>query len=230
LEVFAAGMAAHPIHTYIKENGETDPYLVDGFLLDQIVTSYYTHVNRLNRAYLQSNFFTPTIIEKFYSVNDSQILSIKLQSTASMLIRNVAGILHANESVDGSTLLKFDLGRSNEIIKKQYPEIVKFLDVLGYEEMADCDFNKAVIKKKVQVKEKELERKSPKLIAKIQSLYKPEETPMELEIVAQFQVIYNDLGICETARASHIQRYYIASRTSNDQNLKAWKIKGRKTM
>jgi hypothetical protein len=218
------------IHSYIKENGQIDPYLLDGYLLDQTITSYYVHINKLNRAYLHSNFFKPTVITKEYRVNDSQIMAMKLASTASELIKNVATIFNANNTVTNAEALIFDLGRSNEVIQKQYPEITNFIETIGYDAMALLEFKKSAIKAQVKKKEKELERSNPKLILKIQSLYMPDETPSELEIAAQFQLIYNDFGICETARPSHLSRYYIASRTSNDQRLKVWKIKGKKSL
>lgn len=218
------------IHAYIKENGEVDPYLVDGFLLDQTITGYYTHIKKLNRAYLHSNFFRPTVIKMDYNINDAHIISMKQKSTISALIKNIAEILRATGDTTSNGLLNFDLGRSNEVIRKQYPEYAKFYDTIGFDAMAELEFNKSAIKLKVKKTEKEMERNNPKLILRIQSLYKPDETPSEMEIAAHFQIIYNDLGICETARPSHLTRYYNASRTSNDQGAKVWKIKGKKVL
>ncbi|WP_142531028.1 DEAD/DEAH box helicase family protein [Pedobacter westerhofensis] len=228
--ILTEAMTGSFIHSYIKENGEVDPYLVDGFLLDQAITGYYTHINKLNRAYLHSNFFRPTVIKMNYNINDAHIISMKLKSTASALIQNISEILRANENAPSNGVLNFDLGRSNEVIRKQHADIANFYDVIGFDSMAELEFNKSAIKLKVKKTEKELERNNPKLILKIQSLYKPDETPSEMEIAADFQVIYNDLGICEIARPSHLTRYYIASRTSNDQGIKVWKIKGKKVL
>lgn len=215
------------ISSYIKEGGELDPYLVDGYLLDQKVISYYLYMNVLNKAYLRSNYFRPTIIQPHnFNVNDNEVIKSKLKLKADEHLENIANILHANDAPLEDGMMRYDFGRSNKVIAELYPDIFKFYTVLGYQVMSNLMFNRAEIKKLCAKKEQEDIRFNPNLIIKIQRLYKVDNTPQEMEIAARFQKIYNEFEIEEHARPSHITRYYKAKRTSNRQGLKAWKITG----
>lgn len=212
------------IRSYIMESGELDPYLVDGYLLDQKVISYYLYMNRLNLAYLRSNYFRPNVETKNYNVSDLEIIKSRLKLKVNEHLENIVNILYANDAPLEEDVLRYDFGRSNKVIAELYPEIHNFYKVLGYEAIEKVNFNKSEVSKLCAKKEKEDMRFNPDMVVKIQKLFKKGDTPQEFEIVAQFQKIYIEFGCNEHARSSHISRYFLARRTSNQQGLKVWKV------
>jgi len=218
------------ICSYIKENGELDSYLVDGYLFDQRVTSFYPHINSLKAAYIKSNYFRPLVENRFYNVNDQQLISIKLTTIRSRLIENVAQILKAKDAPEDSELIKFDLGRSNEIFKQLYPDICEYYNSIGYSRMEELEFEERKILKEVKAKTKTDLKFKKELVEDVQKLYKAGDLPSELEITAKLNFLNNKHGNSNHARPKHILDYYDAKRTTNSDKLKAWKIEGVKEL
>lgn len=212
------------ISSYLRESGDLDSYLVDGYLLDQKVISYYIYMNRLNQAYLRSNYFKPNILVRDYNVNDNQIIKSRLKLKANEHLENIARILHANDAPLEEGIIRYDFGKSNEIIAKTYPDIFRLYNVLGFDAMSDLEFNRSQINKLCNKKEKENARFNPPMVVRIQKLYGIGDRPQEFEIAAQLQRIYKEFGFEEPARASHVNRYYQAQRTENKQGLKVYTI------
>ena len=223
---FKQAIKATFINQFVKENGELDTYLVDNFLFEQKTTGYYTSWRSVNSSYLKTNYFRPTMIHKWYTVADHQIIDVKLKSSFSVLMKNVAEILNANDNPGLDGLIRFELGKSNEILKKLYPEIYRYYDIIGYEKMSELEFSKPPIKKLCDKIEKNKAIENPKLTAKIRSLFKVGDRPTELEIVGHLKISYAEFNVKDTPRPIHIKRYYDAGRTENKEGLKSYNIKG----
>lgn len=225
-DTLTQAMEKTKIKAYIKANGELDPYLVDNFILEQKTTGYYTHKEHLKTAYIHTSYFKPNVIDRFYQVNDSLIMSLELKSTKSLLLRNVSTMLHHLNTPAEEGHMQFTLGRNSHALENSYPEIAEFYKNVGYSLMESLNFDWSKIARHSKSIARDIKLLNPKMILKIKSLYTIGEAPSELMITSELQVIYNEYGIEKTPKATHIKEYYQATRSTNKEKNKVYRIEG----
>ena len=213
------------IHPLIKDGSNSlNTYLVDGYILDEQVKSYYHNSNSFHHAYRLSNYFRPNLKSKFYTVCDRQLISMSLKVSNSALIRNISEILNANNTPRSAETLQFNLGRSNDSIKKLYPVIANYYETLGFSKLQELEFNKSKIEEECK-KKKSLEmRFNPALVVDIQALYRVGDKPLESRIKLDLNILYIKHNLELLAKVSDIKLYYVTSRSSNASGEKIRKI------
>ncbi|GGC63196.1 hypothetical protein GCM10011387_16000 [Pedobacter quisquiliarum] len=213
------------IHPLIKDGSNSlNTYLVDGFILDEQVKSYYHDSKRFHHAYKLSNYFRPSLESKFYTVCDRQLISLSLKATSSALIKNISEILDANNIPRNPETLQFNLGRSNDSIKKLYPAITDYYETLGFSKLQELEFNKSKIDTECKRKKSLESRFNPALVIDIQALYKVGEKPLESRIKLDLNIFYIKHNLKRSAKVSDIKLYYATSRSSNASGEKIMKI------
>ncbi|WP_029275093.1 DEAD/DEAH box helicase family protein [Pedobacter borealis] len=214
------------ITKFVNEEGKLNSTMVDNFILDQTIKSHYRNYELLNLAYLNTTNFNPIVKNNWFDIGDSELDNLRAKKNMVTLAEAVAKILDDHNPKKFGLVYFYLNGDNRDIIRREYPEISKFYDYLGYKKMKSLNFEHSKMKKAVEAQKRTTELKNSLLFADIHSHYQIGEIVMEQSIKPALQQIYLKHGISQKAKSSHINNFFKASRSGTRENQKFWTIQG----
>jgi hypothetical protein len=219
-------MEGTEIHNYVDEDLKLNKYMLDNYLLDQVIKSNYTSKEYLLEAYQETGNFNVTEDRLWYTETDGQLLILEKDKTSPEAIKIVADmLLRALSPIKPDELLFPD----DTLVREMCPEIARIFDTLGYVEMDSLNFNLSKMNKKYNKLEQIHRFQNPEFIKEIQALFTIEDRPSKNEAKNKMQPIYIKYGILKPAKADDFKKYFFeASNSTNTGNIKSWNIIGYK--
>jgi hypothetical protein len=199
-----AAEAVKPYANLVDKEGNYNHFLADNYLDDNRVSHYYRSPSALKKAYYDA---------KLYMVKEDRSMYEKTEQ-----IRfNKATVKYRASSNQHFTdlLMKLEDYKGYDVYQQQRAEIAAISPIifdgyvrLGYDTMATIKFNKKQIVKallKLDIAEK---KNSFPALTLIDSTFFLNRTYLMPELKENLQDIYDELGIDEVAKATHIELYF----------------------
>lgn len=215
------------IKKFVNEKHEIMPYMIDNYLYEQKVRSYYRDFGSLKLGYDAVAYLDMRYKPMYFTISDSQLYELEFAKGRSSLIECVASILHSYDVNPESGVIVFHLGDTKADIERDHPDIAKdYKDIGGYDKMMECEFSQAKITREIKRVGKLNELDNPYMIKEIKAWYNTEDEPTATDVQNKLKDIYRKYEITKPARGTHIKRCYDADLTTNKDNEKVWVIKG----
>jgi hypothetical protein len=214
------------ISYYVDEQNKLNPYMVDNFLLNQKIKSFYAISHTLNQAYLSTNYFKTKTIKHRETISDAQILRLQQRLSNIMLWETVTNILkhHSDAKKEGKIIYYFEDNEHD--LKVKYPQIVNAFEQLGYEKMAELKFDKSKILKALRVHSKNAELNSMELKSAVEHELNLGDELTADEAREVLRKVYKKLKMTRPVKADHILKLCDCIKSTNKKNQKVYRIKG----
>ncbi|WP_316787060.1 hypothetical protein [Pedobacter frigiditerrae] len=214
------------INSFVDDELKLNKYMVDNYLLDQVIKSNYTESEKLLEAYEKTGSFNVSTKKLWFSENDGQLLVLEKEKNSPEAIEIVAKMLfRACFPLKNKDFLLFP---DDKLVRKMAPEIAKIFDTIGFLDMQDLEFDIVKMNKRCGKVQEKLKYKNPALIAEVQALYTTTDKPTIEEAKSALQVIYTKYEIQKKVKGQDFKKFYNAKETTITGNIKAWKILGLK--
>ncbi|TCD16966.1 hypothetical protein EZ456_23750 [Pedobacter psychrodurus] len=227
VETANQAMERTDIHKFVNEDRTINYFACDSFHLHQQIKSYYRKIRLLGKAYTDTNYFIPKVLERLYDADDAFIDILEDEEISKSKLCECVGSLllfHDNPQNNLITYVDEELYLK---LRQDYPEQAKYYDKLGYAKMKTLDFNLAKMKAELNRLLKEEILNDPYLKEAIKSLYVVGDMPIKTKCKDSIEDIYSNFGYNSKVKATEIHKYYEAKSTTIDTpdgKKHAWKI------
>ena len=146
--IYNANLMNLRYNNFLDEDGKECYFLIDNYLENEIVKSYYNEPDRLISSYLACGYFNVKHKNHVYSINDTERIKIKSKTKTTKEKRRE--IVKQLCSLDGdNTKMASDYKRN---LFAADPQIYKAYFVLGKEKIEECEYSITKIKKAIILK------------------------------------------------------------------------------
>ena len=148
-EAYQAALDVLPYNRYLDDYGNENPYLVDNYIIGELVKNYYCSYDSLQSAYMECGYFRTNVNTITYKIGDLKMLSItsNKQNIKDMKKRiiNMLDILG-----DCQTEADREMQR---VLYNQEPWLVKGYYKLGKDKVEEFGYSTTKIKEAIIIKE-----------------------------------------------------------------------------
>ena len=206
-------------------------FLLDNFYLDQQIKSYYVNIDSLEEAYLKTGQLKPIVSKETFNFSDQLVIALK--ESERNLIETISTAVNQLEAPLPNGIMRFNLGRTVDDFRKNYPEILEVYDSIGYQKMKYLSFDKIKMRNYVLQLKRANSLNNPNFIKEIKLLYNQGDKILTNDVEAELSRLYRKYSIDKTAKSSHIVEYYDAKPSTIDwidpetlisKKRKIWKI------
>jgi hypothetical protein len=218
---------------FIRLDGSLESFMVDNYINQQRVRSYYDCYNHLYIGYLESSHFKVTLKRFPFPVTDASTMNLALAKTKKAIAELVCD--HLNEytsNFDHQTFRDYHPDDEIKKLKIKHPSIVEAYFLLGAEKMKEMDFAMHKIKTLVDSKKENLKRFETKMLSDIYKEFGNEfpKTFLETDIYNKLDIIYKRHRFYpKKLEIADIDYYYNNVRTNDKNNVKARKLTSKKS-
>ena len=177
-------------------------YLVDNYIDEERVKSYYQSPSALRTAYINTKLFT--VINRRECYEKSILLQQRNFRSSSKAIRLVVDSLLEIEELR-QLVIYYEI---REVITQFSPLAVEAFDRLGYEKMQELRFKKAPIKKELLKLDIEEGKNIFPVIDMIHAGFRLNTFYTVAEIKSRLQEIFSEYDIPGKAKSTDIERYF----------------------
>lgn len=198
--------AAISVIDYFKKDNEEQ---------ENKVTGYYKDATVLERAYLDTQYFTVTVPERqYFGLNDHDRLK-RASKNLSQKERNElnAIILHKLDQPPMPGIFSIRPHDQKQIIQREDPAIVEAYETLGFEKLKELHFSNRKIHSAVQEAKRRRMINNPQLKDAIHLAFSI-GFHSDKQIRRVLDPLYTAHGVIIRPAAAHIQNYFVADRTS----------------
>lgn len=147
-EAYNSAIDILPYKRFLNENGKESNFLIDNFINEEIVKTYYHDNNTIKAAYEESGYFNVNHATEIFKIGDFEKLTIGSKTTSFKekrmeIVRQLEILGKCETEMD--VQYKRDLHFADPIIVEAY-------DVLGREKIEELDYSITEIRKAIIVK------------------------------------------------------------------------------
>jgi len=230
---FTQGHEATEISDFVNDEQELESNMVDNYLHQQHVRSYYRGFPYLSQAYKDCKFFKVQHKALMQSVNDEDNLSLAFAKTSIKITEFVATQLQKYKDdmvpTEGLVYKFYDPQTEINRLTERYPEIAQAFLTIGYDRMKELNFKMHLINKKVSKELTEVKRFDLALVKAIHSEFENDkDAVLEKDAVQRLEPLYLKHGLDVTAYAKDLIRYFHTNRKGDKNGKKVYPLNGKK--
>lgn len=218
------------IFKFVDDDHKLIPFMVDNYIHEQKVKSYYIQKSNLIIAYEFTGHFHLALKSYEALISDGELVALALKQNQKILTETVATILYRCESTvfNQQTFYLIDPRQEAHVIRSDYPIIAANYDILGFKRIRELEFETSKINRAVKKQLVLDSLHNPAMKREIQGWYIVGSRPLATEVQTMFSSVYHKYGVTKPAKGTHILLYYEAELSTNKTGRKVWVINGLK--
>lgn len=207
-----------PIASFFTE-GKRNSFMIDNDLNSERVKNYYVNAELLKAAYQAVNkHFSVTYINEEYPVGDDDFYNLARKVTKAERYEQVAYLLDRYDSAPKEGIMFRYVTQAakqqRQILIEKYPVIAEAYGLIGLKGLKATNYQLDEIHNAVRQAKKANE--IAKLAPFVHKAFSENSIVPETSIIALLSRIYTEQGITLKAYATHIQRWYNATRSQRN--------------
>nr|WP_121272811.1 hypothetical protein [Pedobacter schmidteae] len=213
------------ITDFVNDEQELEPNMVDNYIREQEVRSYYRGFKYLNDAYADSKYFNVTRRAIMLPIRDEHNMNLAIAKTKVKITEAVANVLKKyTEPTEGMVFRFYDPHTEINKLRDKYPDIVEAFFLIGYDKMETAGFKMHLINALVNKEKIGIARFNPAMVKAIHKEFKNDKEVLEADVLKRLEPIYKRFRFNAKTYANDLTYYFYTKRTTNKDGLKAYPL------
>jgi hypothetical protein len=214
------------IKKFVDDQHELMSFMVDNHIHEQKIRGYFKANQLLLKAYQAVSYFSVNPIPFICKVSDNQLYDMEFAKNRQARIERIATFINDLSEIEKENKIVYSLGTTMRDIEKNYPEIIQYVNVLGYDCLKELEFNERRIKIKVFKTESNAKLYDARIVKEAQSWYKVGEKPLQRDSKQKLEKLFSKYSINIPPKGTAFLKYYEADISTDVNGDKVWIIKG----
>lgn len=222
---YTQGLANTEISDFLKPDGSLESFMIDNYIHQQRVRSYYRSEKHLLQGYVDSQYFNVFPTSLTHPVSDAENIGLAMAKTGRQITETVAILMNKFTTISVDIKYKFyDPQTEINKLRKRYPDIVNAFDVVGFDCMKENQFKIHLIKKIVEKTKRTNYKMSKDMFRAVHKEFKGTSQVLETKAIPRLQSVYDEMKLKIKANAKDLLIYYTGSRRGNAENKKVYHL------